>query len=86
MGIVPCTLLRIRKDLVCRLNLGKQPSGLLDVPIVSVRVQFQRFFTVCFFNPIGKCKLGRLERINRRMEEKDAHSSSVAPRVIPKSS
>jgi hypothetical protein len=70
MGIVPCTLLGVRKDLVCRLNLGEQPSGLLDVPIVSVRVQFQRFSSVCFFDPRGKCKLSRLWRINWRMEEK----------------
>jgi hypothetical protein len=50
MGIVPCTFLGVCKDLVCRLNLGKQPRGLLDVPVISVRVQLQRFFAVRLFD------------------------------------
>jgi hypothetical protein len=41
--IVPSALLLVRQDLVCVLDIGEEGGGALDVAIVAVGVQFERF-------------------------------------------
>lgn len=50
MRIVPCSLLRIGKYLVGHLNFSEKPCGLLDISIVAIGVQLERFSPIGLFN------------------------------------
>lgn len=43
--------MRISEDLVGHLDFGEQSRGLLDVTIVAIGVQLERFSSISLFDP-----------------------------------
>ena len=38
VGIIPVPLLRVREDLVCRLDSGEQEGSFFDIVVVPIRM------------------------------------------------
>ncbi len=72
--------MRVRENLVGRLNLGEEPGGVLNVAIVSVRVKLERFSSICLLNPGGESagpkEHWELEGLTRRLWLVDQHLSA----------
>lgn len=81
MRIIPGSFLGIGKDFVRGLDFGEKPRSLVDIAIIAVWVEFQRFSSVGFFDSVTRSAASGLHGRYRR-----AHSSSDALPDMPSSS